>query len=381
MEKIYTALGLMSGTSCDGVDLSIINSNGINDYLSILDKYFEYDDKLRQKIIDLRDKITNFDQLEIYTEEIKDLEREITIFHAEVIKKTLISFKSKIDLIGFHGQTIFHDPRIKFSKQLGDGNLLSQLLKKKVVYNFRQNDLKNNGQGAPLTPIFHNVVANKIFKKFQLKFPINILNIGGITNATLTVDNEKLWKPNKIYAYDIGPGNCLIDEWIRKNSKNNYDRDGLIAGSGKIDKLILNQALDNFSSFTNYEQSLDIKDFNINFAKGLSLENGASTITEFTTKIIVDGMNYIISKSEVSDNTWLVCGGGRKNKYLLERIRKNFKKLNLVPIEKYSIDGDYIESQAFAFLAIRSLLNMPISFPSTTRCKEPLTGGIIVDNY
>ena len=107
----------------------------------------------------------------------------------------------------------------KFTKQLGDGKLLSQLTKKKVIYNFRQNDLENGGQGAPLTPIFHNVLANKINKIFDLGFPINILNIGGIANVTTTVNENDLWKKNKFYAYDIGPGNCLIDEWIRKNSK------------------------------------------------------------------------------------------------------------------------------------------------------------------
>mgnify|MGYP001353980401 CR=1 FL=1 len=126
--------------------------------------------------------------------------------------------KSSVDLIGFHGQTIFHDPEKKITKQLGDGKLLSQLTKKKVIYNFRQNDINNGGQGAPLAPIFHNALANKINKKFNIGFPINILNIGGISNITTTVDEKNLWDIEKIYAYDIGPGNCLIDEWIRRNS-------------------------------------------------------------------------------------------------------------------------------------------------------------------
>ncbi len=381
MGKIYTALGLMSGTSLDGVDVSIIESDGNREYLSILDRYFEYDNNLFQKILNLRNKILNPKDLNLYAKELKFLEREITLFQAHAVNETLKIIKSDVDLVGFHGQTIFHDPKNKFTKQLGDGILLSQLIKKKVIYNFRQNDLENGGQGAPFAPIFHNAIANKINKKFNLKFPINILNIGGIANVTRTVDERDLWLKDKIYAYDIGPGNCLIDDWIRKNSKNRYDKKGLIARSGKIDKLILNQALENFSMKSNYEKSLDIKDFDIFFAKGLSLHDGAATITDFTSRLISDGINYIHRTNQSSTHRWIVCGGGRKNDYLIEKIKNNFQKLNIDLIEEYKIDGDFIESQAFAYLAIRSLQGMPISFPSTTRCNKPLTGGIEVNNF
>ena len=190
-----------------------------------------------------------------------------------------------------------------------------------------------------------------------------------------------MWQSEKIYAYDIGPGNCLIDAWIRKNSKSHYDNLGSIARSGKIDKLILNQALENFNNNSQYDKSLDIKDFDIFFSKGLSLENGAATITDFTAKLISDGMNYIHEKNKSSKYQWLVCGGGRKNEYLLECIESNFDKINIDPIDKYEINGDYIESQAFAFLAIRSVEGLPISFPSTTRCKEPSVGGISIENF
>ena len=381
MGKIYTALGLMSGTSLDGVDISIIESDGIKQFTRILDRYYEYEDKLTQKISKIREKIKNLKDFDLNLNEIQDLEREITLFNAKVIKETLITSNFSIDIIGYHGQTIFHDPSLKTSKQLGDAKLLSQLLKKNVIYNFRQNDLENGGQGAPLTPIFHNIIANKIKKDFNLEFPINILNIGGIANVTATVDEKNLWSKDKIYAYDIGPGNCLIDDWIKRNSKQKYDNDGMIASSGTVDSQILNQAYDNLNLNTFYETSLDVKDFDIFFARGLSLENGAATITEFTAKLISDGMKYLDKKNSKKKSNWLVCGGGRKNKYLFERIKKNFKDINLDPTEKYDIDGDFIESQAFAFLAIRSLEKLPISFPSTTRCKKPLTGGILVNNF
>ncbi len=381
MGKIYTALGLMSGTSLDGVDLSIMQSDGKREYTSILDKYFEYDNDLYQRILEIRDKIFKSEDLDVHSDEIKSLERDITIFNGKVVNETLSLSKLKVDLIGFHGQTIFHDPDKKITKQLGDGKLLSQLTKKKVVYNFRQNDLENGGQGAPLAPIFHNLIANNINKKFNIKFPINILNIGGISNITSTVEENTLWKSNEILAYDIGPGNCLIDEWIKKNSNKKYDFEGTIANSGKTDQLVLNQALDNFTLNSQYQKSLDVKNFDIFFAKGLSLENGASTITDFTAKLIADGISFIHNKIKTENHKWLVCGGGRKNKYLLESIKKNFEKIQLDPIEKFGIDGDFVESQAFAFLAIRSIEGLDISFPSTTRCKKASRGGMIVENF
>ena len=381
MANFYSALGLMSGTSMDGVDVSIIESDGNREYLSILDRYFEYDDELIKKLLKIRDKITSFNKLKLYKEEITILEREVTLFQARAVIETIESSKSKVDLIGFHGQTIFHDPENKITKQLGDGKLLSQLTKKKVVYDFRQNDLKNGGQGAPLTPIFHNAMANKISKKFGLKFPIDILNIGGIANITTTVCEGDLWDTKNLSAYDIGPGNCLIDEWMRKNSKKKYDKEGLLAKSGRVDELILNQALDNFNLNSNYQKSLDIKDFDIFFAKELSLENGVATITDFTAKLIADGINYIHNKNNSNINTCLVCGGGRKNKYLLDRIKNNCKKLNINPVDEYEVNGDFVESQAFAYLAIRLLEGMPISFPTTTRCKIPSLGGVIIENF
>ena len=158
---------------------------------------------------------------------------------------------------------------------------------------------------------------------------MNILNIGGISNVTSTTEYNNLDLEEKIFACDIGPGNCLIDEWMRKNSKKGYDKEGLVARSGKTDKLILNQALDNFTEQSNFEKSLDIKNFDIFFAKGLSLEDGAATITDFTAKLISNGMSFIHNKNNSQKSKWLVCGGGRKNKYLLDSIKSNFDDINL----------------------------------------------------
>ena len=382
MEKIYTALGLMSGTSLDGIDLSVIDSDGESEFSLILDKYFKYDDHLVKKLLLIRDKISNSNDIVRYKDQLDEIERDFTLFNAKIINETLNSMSKNVDVIGFHGQTIYHNPSEKMSIQIGDGNLLSQLTKKKVVFNFRQNDLNNGGQGAPLTPIFHNMLANKVMRDFNQKFPINIINIGGIANITITVEQKKLWKSKDMSAFDIGPGNCLIDKWIRKNSKKKYDEKGLLAKSGQTDELILNQALENFSNQTfSYENSLDVSDFDIFFAKGLSIENGASTITDFTAKLISEGIEYFHSKYSLKNNEWLVCGGGRKNEYLIEKIQSHLKNINLKVSEKYNVNGDFVESQAFAYLAIRSIEKKPISFPSTTRCKKFLTGGIVVKNF
>ena len=382
MEKNYTALGLMSGTSMDGVDASIIRSDGNEEYSIILDKYFEYGEKLRQKLINIRAQVLIVDDLEASSEEIKEIEREITLFHANAVNEILDNSKIKIDLIGFHGQTIFHDSKKKITKQLGDGKLLSQLTKKLVVYDFRQNDLKNGGQGAPLTPIFHNAMVNKYLnKELDKSYSINILNIGGIANITQTVKWKDFFSShnNKIIACDISPGNCLIDEWVRKNSKDKFDKDGLLASVGKTNDLILNQALENFNIDPPFDESLDINDFDISFVKGLNLEDGASTLTDFTASLIAKALNYSQSES-IGDTIWLVCGGGRKNKYLLKAI-EGFENVVLHPSEKYNIDGDFVESQAFAYLAIRSYLKLPISFPETTGCIKPCLGGEIIKNF
>ena len=267
--KLYTAIGLMSGTSMDGVDVSLIRSDGFNQFINVLDEYFEYNKNLHQQLIELRNLILSIDDLKFYASRLNDLEREITVFHSKIVSKISLDYKDEIDFVGFHGQTIFHNPKINITKQLGDGKLMSQLLKKKVVYDFRQEDMANKGQGAPLTPIFHKLISGNITKKYNINFPICFLNIGGISNITKIIKNDENLDEN-IEAFDSGPGNCMIDEWVRKNSKNNFDANGSIAKSGKIDQLILNQAIDNFK-IDSFETSLDVKDFDISFSRWLSL--------------------------------------------------------------------------------------------------------------
>ncbi|MDA8809408.1 anhydro-N-acetylmuramic acid kinase [Candidatus Pelagibacter bacterium] len=379
--KLYTAIGLMSGTSMDGVDASLIRSDGFNQFTNILDEYFEYNESLHQELIELRNLIININDLEQYSSRLKDLERKITVFHSKIVNEISNKYEDQIDFVGFHGQTIFHSPELKISKQLGDGRLMSQLVKKKVIYDFRQGDMLNKGQGAPLTPIFHNLLSKKINEKHQISFPICFLNIGGISNITKIIKNDENLEEN-LEAFDAGPGNCMIDEWVRKNSKNNFDENGSVAKSGKINQLILNQVIDNFK-IDNFDKSLDVKDFDISFARGLSLEDGCATITNFTAYLIAKGIEYANGNYD-KPIKYLVCGGGRKNNFLIQSVKdylKNKQNIILNSIEEYNLNGDYIESQAFGYLAIRSYLNLPISYPKTTGCEIPTVGGNLVKNF
>jgi len=367
--KSYYSLGLMSGTSMDGIDASIIQSDGEKKYKFILDKYFEYPEGIYKDLTKIRDKIKSSKDLKKFKKKIKFIEKEITSFHAKAVNQILKKSKVNVDFIGFHGQTIYHDAEEKISRQLGDGKLLSKLTKKTVVYNFRENDLKNGGHGAPLTPIFHELIKNQ----YKLKLPLIILNIGGIANIT-SIDFE-----NFMYGKDIGPGNCLIDQWIRFNSKKKYDKNGKIAKSGKINEIILNKALENFKNTNKRQSSYDVKNFDISFVRNLSLKDGAATLTEYTSEILHE--HLIDSIYGAAENT-IITGGGRKNKFLIKSIEEKInakgalrKPLKL--IDEIGIDGDFVESQAFAYLAIRSYLKLPISFPSTTGVCKPCTGGTI----
>ena len=363
MDKKFSALGFMSGTSGDGVDTSVINSNGKDTVTIKYNRFDPYPASLAKEIHRVKENILEMKDLLKNSTDIDKLELEITNFHADIAIK--VSKEINYELIGFHGHTIYHNIDKKISKQIGLGGKLSKITNKSVVYNFRQEDIKNGGEGAPLSPIYHLALIKALYEENKVKIPISILNIGGIANIT------EIDKDFKITSRDIGPGNCLIDMWIRKNTEKFFDENGKFAERGKTDKFIFDQYLDNyFYSKINSKKSLDTNDFDISFAKGLSIENGSATITDLTSELL---------SKKIGNNDIYVCGGGRKNKYLINSLKNKIKnKVSL--IDDLSIEGDFIESQAFAFLAIRSYLGLPISFPSTTNCKTPTVGGTIIKN-
>ena len=373
MSKQYTCLGMMSGTSGDGVDASIVRSDGQDQFKIISNKYYEYENDLSEQIHAVKRNINNLEDLKIHSSLIKSLENKITMFHANVVKD--IGHDVNLDLIGFHGQTLYHNPDQKISLQIGNGKLLNQLLKKKIVYNFRKKDILNGGEGAPLTPIFHKY----LIKSKKIKLPACILNIGGIANITFIKDYDN----KNMLSKDIGPGNCLIDSWIQAHTNKKFDDSGKIASRGKINEIILEQALEiyenNFKKFKNI--SLDTNDFDVSFIRGLSLEDGAATLTSFTAKIISSNLISFLKNHSTEKIVIIFSGGGRKNLQLIDQIKKNSaSNLLFYNSEKYNLNGDFIESQAFAYLAIRSIISLPISFPNTTGCSKPSIGGEIIEN-
>jgi len=369
MKKLITAIGLMSGTSSDGIDASIARSDGEEVLDLVGDFFFPYEEKIRTKIRKLKDKVDKVLDLEVYNTEIAVLEKEITLLHVNVVQiiiERLQIKKSEINLIGLHGHTIFHSFQNKKTKQLGDGEALSKLTGLNVIYNFRENDLKNGGQGAPLVPIYHKLLQ----KKLRLKVPVVFINIGGISNLTYLNKNDE------IISFDSGPGNFLIDKLLqlKSNNKIQFDKDGEIASKGSVDKNILDSYLSDPYYDSIPPKSLDVNDFNLSAVRGLSVENSIATLSDLTAQTIVNSLNFFKTKP----HKIILCGGGRKNKYISERI-KEISNITTLSIDKYKIDGDFIESQAFAYLAIRSFLKKPITFPKTTGVTSPTIGGKLIE--
>ena len=369
MKNLITAIGLMSGTSCDGIDASVIKSDGEEELYLIGDYFIPYQDKTRFRIRQFKEKIEKLLDLEINKNEISDLEKEITLLHFNATKLLLEKLKinkSSIDVIGLHGHTIFHNFKDKVTKQLGDGAVLSKLIGLNVVYNFRENDLKNGGQGAPLVPIFHKLLQ----KKLQIKTPAVFVNIGGISNLTYLDKNREM------ISFDSGPGNFLIDKLLqlKSNNKIQFDKNGELAFQGKIDKNILESFLSDSYYNLPPPKSLDVNDFNISTVRGISLENSITTLSELTSLTIVNALNFFLNKP----HKIILCGGGRKNKYIFERIKK-ISNIPTVSIDEYKLNGDFTESQAFAYLAIRSFFNKPITFTKTTGVSKPTIGGKLIE--
>ena len=222
----------MSGTSMDGIDLSIISSDGHHEFSNILDDYYEYDKNLQDQLVRLRDLVLTKKDLLQNSEKLRELERNLTLFHGDAVNQSLKKYRDPIDLIGFHGHTISHNPDEQHTLQIGNGRLLASATGVDVVNDLRSSDVKAGGQGAPLAPIYH-----KALMKSQ-DLPAIILNIGGVANITWvdTLDEN-------LIGFDTGPGNALIDDWIKRKTGHHYDNDGFLASKGQVHKGILTELL------------------------------------------------------------------------------------------------------------------------------------------
>lgn len=355
------AIGLMSGTSLDGVDAALIRTDGVRvlEVGGFVTKAFE--DELFSALheaVHLRGDLLK-------------AEHALTRFHAEAVRELLEESgmaAKDVGIIGFHGQTVSHRPDEGITWQMGDGALLAALTRIDVVCDFRRRDVAAGGQGAPLVPLYHAALAR------NLELPLAVVNIGGIGNVTWVGKSEERGESlmaHDILAFDTGPGNAMLNDWVRKHTGAAYDKDGELARQGKVFDNIVADFLEHAYFSKTPPKSLDRNDFNISQLNNLSTEDGAATLTRFTAQAMATAIPFF----PATPKRWLISGGGRHNKTMMAELAAILPQVE--PVEAVGWDGDALEAQAFAFLAVRSLHKLPLSLPTTTGASHAVTGGAL----
>jgi anhydro-N-acetylmuramic acid kinase len=356
----YIALGLMSGTSLDGVDVAIIETDGINifGFGDAAESDFSKDDKTILQAA-TQDAL-NWGFAGPPPNSFALAEEVVDRVHVDAIGALTA------DIVGYHGQTILHHPPLNGQDgrtlQLGRGRTLADELGVPVVYDFRTADVAAGGQGAPLAPIYHEALC----RYSGLSGRIAVLNIGGVSNVSLIEDGQLQW------ATDCGPGNGPLDSWILSNSAESFDRDGLLSLKGSVDHALVKQWLEQSFFARPIPRSADRYDFDVlDDLQGYSLEDGAATLAAFCAQSIA----AVLEAGHVDQV--VVCGGGRRNPAIIAMLDIHTDS-EVIRAEDVGWDGDMLEAQAFAYLAVRSVKNLPISFPSTTGAPAPKMGGQII---
>ena len=369
------AIGLMSGTSLDGVDIALIETDGQalnvvkghNNFLEPLGPtgYRGYSDAekalLRAATKDAESVVRPDDR----PGRLPEAEAFVTRAHAEAVERFLDENglePADIDVIGFHGQTVIHRPDQRISIQIGDGQALASRLGIAVVSDLRRADIEAGGQGAPLVPVFHKALA----EASGMEGPFGILNIGGVANATL-VDSR-----GGVIAFDTGPGNFLIDEWMQERENKNLDDGGRTAARGRPDEPLLAWLLTHPFFVRKPPKSLDRNWFSHKLAGQLSTEDGAATLTAFTARAVARALDH----APEIPTRWIVAGGGARNGELV-RLLTYHLRAEITTADAIGWSSAYLEAQAFAYLAVRSLKGLPITFPATTGVREPISGGVL----
>lgn len=361
------SIGLMSGTSMDGIDAAIIQTNGLYSIISQEKASLEYPQDFKVSLKQAEKDVRAAKSINVIAE---DLIKKSTQFHSEIVKEILrkASLKpNEIDCIGYHGQTLYHNPKEKITIQIGDGQLLANLTEINVINDFRSNDVNHGGQGAPLAPLYHLALAIR-----DNYYPVAIVNCGGIANVTI-INGE-----DEIYGFDTGPGNVLLDRLIREKTNNLefMDLDGKYSLKGEVNNRILSKMMLNIQKFIdiNGPKSLDSGDLDLpSEIYKLSIEDACATLANFTAKTIVDSIKTTIPQN------WVLAGGGWKNptilKFLKNYLIERRKDVQVHHASDIGWDSVYMEAEIFAYLAVRSLYKLPISLAKITGAPEDLTGG------
>lgn len=367
-DRPYTAIGLMSGTSLDGIDAAILvtDGNSITEFGPAIS--IPYDDKFKARLKEAVARAPTLIGPRGQTEDkaILELELDLSEAHGRAVRAVLEQAgmgPGDIDLIGFHGQTLYHAPEAGLTWQLGDGSQLAGMTGIDVVGEFRDNDMAAGGQGAPLAPVYHLAAIRGRTPHER----ILVLNIGGVANLTwidFTAD------PPQMLAFDTGPGNALLDDWIFRMTGQAFDADGKVACGGRPDRRRLDLALQDAYFDRPAPKSLDRNAFSMDMVEGLDLEDGAATLSAFTIAAVKRACALLPAAPE----TCFVSGGGRHNPVLMAGLHEALS-LPVEPVEAIGLRGDSLEAELMAFLAVRSLRGLPITFPETTGVELPCTGG------
>lgn len=358
MGVITTAVGLMSGTSLDGIDAAIVRTDGSQQVEPGPFISRPYSEPLREELRGVLGGGVSKDVLD-------EVEDKLTREHASVVTKLLEDNDlsvSDIDVIGFHGHTTEHRPGARVTRQIGDGALLAKLTGRPVVNDFRSADVAANGEGAPFAPLYHAARAG------EHKAPFAVLNIGGVANVTWLGRAQN--DGRQIIAFDTGPGNALIDDWVRTHLGVSMDRGGRLASAGRAKDSVLERYLEDPYFSRRPPKSLDRDAFPLEFVSGLSVGDGAATLTALTAASAAGASRYFPEPA----GRWLVTGGGRHNKAIMVALQQRLG-VEVAPVEDIGWRGDALEAEAFAYLAVRSLKGLHLSIPSTTGCSEPTVGG------
>ena len=354
------AIGLMSGTSVDGIDAALIETDGEARVRPLGFVGTDYSDADRAVLLAAAEAAMGMAAPAI-TEAMLAAERLLTARHAEAVAALLAQTgraAGEIAVVGYHGQTVAHRPDRGWTWQLGDGAALAAACGIDVVFDLRSADVAAGGQGAPLLPVYHRALAAGLAK------PVAVLNLGGVGNVTF------IGSDGALIAFDTGPANGLVDSWMAAETGARFDADGALAASGKVDETVLTAMLDHPFFDQPPPKSLDRNDFTIQPARGLSPADGAATLTAFTAVSVAEGLRLL---SEAPARL-LVAGGGRRNPTMLRMIAE---RTGLVPepSEALGWNGDAVEAEGFAYMAVRHLRGLPISFPGTTGAPAAMTGG------
>jgi len=348
-------VGLMSGTSLDGIDVALIRTDGERLLQRGPSATFAYDEEFRAR---LRGHLGGKGGAAA----IAATEVALTDRHAEAVERVLGEMgiaKAGVGLVGFHGQTLFHAPAERRTWQIGDGALLAQKLGLPVVNDFRSADVAAGGQGAPFVPAYHRALAA------GLERPLGVLNLGGVGNVTWIGAGEA-----ELIACDTGPANALLDDWIAGRTAARCDEDGRFSAAGQVRRDLLEALLANPYFALPPPKSLDRDAFDVSALAGVSLEDGAATLAAFT----VASVARVLPHLPQAPRRWLVTGGGRHNPTIMRGLAEALRA-PVEPVDAVGWDGDALEAEAFAFLAVRSVLGLPLSYPGTTGVPRAMPGG------